>query len=152
MNTIRFNTPQVGIGIIVLRKIDGKQYVMLHQRKKPHGKNYWGSGGGHLEPGESLQEAALRELREEAGNQLKLKNIKFLGLINFIDLPPKHYVDISFLADWDKGEPMNNSPKETTAWKWFPLDKLPNPLFPPVKKYLIAMKTNQIFFDSKINY
>lgn len=142
------DSPKVGVGIIVLKEIAGKKYVMLHQRKRMFGKNYWGSGGGHLELGESLQEAALRELREEAGENLKVKNVRFLGVVNFTQLPPKHYVDISFAAELVQGEPGNNSPQETTDWQWFPLDDLPRPLFPPIEKYLIAIKTNQVFFDS----
>jgi ADP-ribose pyrophosphatase YjhB (NUDIX family) len=49
--------PKVGVGIIVIKKENGKSYVMLHQRKGSLGKNYWGSGGGHLELGESLGKA-----------------------------------------------------------------------------------------------
>jgi 8-oxo-dGTP diphosphatase len=140
--------PQVGVGVIVIKNENGKDYVMLHQRKGEHGAGYWGSGGGHLELGESLQEGALRELSEEAGEALSVNNVRFLAVMNFTELKPKHYVDISFLADWVSGEPTNNAPEETTDWQWFPLDKLPSPLFPPVEKYLQALKTKRIFFDS----
>ncbi len=143
--------PKVGVGVIVIKKIDGIEYVMLHQRKGKLGKDFWGSGGGHIETGESLQEAALRELREEAGAQLKVRNVRFLGVVNFTELQPKHYIDVSFVAEWESGEPTNSSPEETTDWKWFPLSDIPAPLFPPVEKYLIAMKTGQVFFDSHFN-
>jgi len=93
--------------------------------------------------------AAQRELEEEAGAQLKVRNVKFLGVVNFTDFQPKHYVDISFVAEWEAGEPLNKAPEETTKWQWFPLDELPQPLFPPVEKYLLAIKTKQTFFDSK---
>lgn len=145
------NSPKVGVGVIVIKVVDGKKYVMLHQRKGTHGENYWGSGGGHLELGESVKSAALRELKEEAGSQLKVKNVQFLGVVNFTEFKPKHYVDVSFSAEWVEGEPINNAPNETTDWKWFPLERLPQPLFPPVEKYLISLKTNQIFFDSSFD-
>lgn len=141
--------PKVGVGVIVIKKIDGRDYVMLHQRKGKLGKDYWGTGGGHIEMGESLQDAALRELSEEAGPQLKVKNVKFLGVMNFTELQPKHYIDISFSAEWESGEPTNNAPEETTDWQWMPIDEMPSPLFPPVEKYLVALKTGQFFFDSK---
>jgi 8-oxo-dGTP diphosphatase len=57
------NYPKVGVGVIVLKSENGQKFVMLHQRKGEHGEGYWGSGGGHLELGESLKEGALRELR-----------------------------------------------------------------------------------------
>jgi len=141
--------PKVGVGIIVLKTVGDTTYIMLHQRKSSHGKDYWGSGGGHLELGESLMEGALRELREEAGDSLQVKDVKFLGVMNFTELKPKHYVDVSFVATWTSGEPTNNAPRETTDWQWFQLDKLPTPLFPPVKKYLEMLKTGQVFYDSK---
>lgn len=143
--------PKVGVGIIVTKNENGKRYIMLHQRKGSLGKDYWGSGGGHLELGESLKDGALRELSEEAGEAVTVNNVKFLGVVNFTEMQPKHYVDVSFSADWISGEPTNNSPQETTEWQWFALDKLPSPLFPPIEKYLTALKTGQNFFDSAFN-
>lgn len=143
--------PKIGVGIIVIKKVDGNTFVMLHQRKGELGKNYWGSGGGHLELGESLEAGALRELREEAGTDLKVKSVKFLGVINFTQLQPKHYVDVSFLAEWAEGEPINSAPRETTDWQWFSLDNLPAPLFPPVKIYFKLLKTGEKFHDSSFS-
>lgn len=143
--------PKVGVGIIVIKKENGKSYIMLHQRRGRLGSGYWGSGGGHLKPGESLKEGALRELSEEAGSQVVVDNVKFLGVVNFTEMQPKHYVDISFLAEWVSGEPTNNAPEETTDWQWFDLDNLPSPLFPPIAKYLVALKTGQNFFDASFD-
>ncbi len=140
--------PKVGVGIIVIKQKDGKQYVMMHQRKGSHGPGYWGSGGGHLELGESLQAGALRELAEEAGEQVKVDNVRFLGVLNFTEMQPKHYVDVSFVCNWVAGEPTNSAPDETTDWQWFDISELPSPLFPPVKHYLTGLKTGQVFFDS----
>lgn len=140
--------PKVGVGIIVIKKTGDKSYVMLHQRKGSLGKNYWGSGGGHLELGESLKGGALRELREEAGEALKVDNVRFLGVLNFTEMEPKHFVDVSFIADWAAGEPTNSAPRETTDWQWFDITDLPSPLFPPVKTYFEALDSGQVFFDS----
>lgn len=140
--------PKIGVGVIVIKEADGQRYVMLHQRKGEHADGYWGSGGGHLELGESLKEGALRELSEEAGTDLKIGDVRFLGVMNFTQMQPKHYVDISFVVQYVSGEPTNNAPEETTDWQWFPLNKLPEPLFPPVRTYLEALRTGQNFFDS----
>jgi len=142
--------PKAGVGIIVLKKQGGKTYVMLHQRKGARGlgKGYWGSGGGHLKLGESMMSGALRELKEEAGEGLEVANVRFLGVMNFTQMKPKHYVDVSFVADWVSGEPQNSDPEATTDWQWFETDKLPSPLFPPVENYLTALKTGRTFSDS----
>lgn len=141
--------PRVGVGIIVTKQENGKTYVMLHQRRGDFGKDYWGSGGGHLELGESLMDGALRELSEEAGEDLVVDAVEFMGVINFTQMQPKHYVDVSFKANWVSGEPINSSPRETTDWQWFPIDDLPRPLFPPLEMYMEHFKTGQVFFDSK---
>ncbi len=140
--------PKVGVGIIVIKQGADQQFVMLHQRRGSLGKDYWGSGGGHLELGESLEAGALRELSEEAGSNVVVDDVRFLGVVNFTEMPPKHYVDISFVADWVSGEPTNNSPRETSDWQWFSINELPTPLFPPIEKYLIALQTGQTFFDA----
>ena len=143
--------PKVGVGVIVFKKEGDKEYIMMHQRRGEHGNGYWGTGGGHLELGESLKGGALRELREEAGEAVVVDNVRFLGVMNFTAFKPKHYVDVSFAADWVSGEPTNSAPEETTDWQWFPIDNLPSPLFPPVATYLEAIRTGKNFFDSSFD-
>lgn len=143
--------PKVGVGVIVFKDVGGVRYVMMHQRKKAHGKGYWGTGGGHLELGEALEAGALRELREEAGTSIVVDNVQFLGIMNFTEMTPEHYVDICFTAQYVSGEPANTEPDKTSDWQWFPLDSLPNPLFPPVKIYLESLGSGRNFFDSLAN-
>ena len=107
-------TPKVGVGVIVFRDFNGKPHIMMHQRKGNHAEGYWGTGGGHLEIGESMQVGALRELREEAGEDLIVGDVKLIGIVNFTEMKPQHFVDITFSATWVSGEPTNNSPEEPT--------------------------------------
>lgn len=46
---------------------------------KPHGQNFWALPGGHLEPGESPDQAAMREMTEETGVVVHLQG--YLGSI-----------------------------------------------------------------------
>lgn len=41
--------------------------LLLIRRAKPPGQGFWSIPGGHVEPGESWQEAVEREVREETG-------------------------------------------------------------------------------------
>ncbi|MBM4653924.1 NUDIX domain-containing protein [Rhodococcus hoagii] len=57
--------PKVGVGIVVERP-DGR--ILLGCRVKPTEPTTWCLPGGHLEPGETIEEAARRECREESGS------------------------------------------------------------------------------------
>jgi 8-oxo-dGTP diphosphatase len=148
MQAIKFQ-PQVGVGLVVMRKKDGKSQILLHRRKKvTTGSGYWGSGGGYLDYVESLLEGAVREFQEESGGLVKIKNTRFLGVCNFRDFEPYHSVDISFIADWVSGKPQDDKDNEAVEWQWFDMDNLPSPLFPVVDYHLKAYKTGSHFTDS----
>jgi 8-oxo-dGTP diphosphatase len=140
--------PKVGVGIIVTRTKEGNTQVLLNQRTGALGEHYWAGGGGHVELGESLEAAVLRELREEAGTDLKVTNVRFICALNFTQLSPHHYVGIEFAAEWVSGEAVNCSPTETSDWGWFSLDKLPAPMFPPTQDCITALASGKTFFDS----
>ena len=62
---------------------DGR-YLMLHRVKKEHDENKdkWIGIGGKFEPGESPEDCALREVREETG--LTLTDWDYRGIVTFV--------------------------------------------------------------------
>jgi len=71
------NRPQVGVGLLIVK---GNK-VLLGKRKGSHGEGEHAGPGGHLELGETIEECVLRELAEEAGPNIKIKNLRFLCLL-----------------------------------------------------------------------
>lgn len=59
--------------------------LMLHRIKKPNDihEGKWNGLGGKLEPGESPEQCAIREVREESG--LVITNPDYCGLLVFAD-------------------------------------------------------------------
>ena len=55
--------PVVGVGALVLRSGE----ILLVKRKYPPGRGLWSIPGGHVNLGEGILEAAVRELEEETG-------------------------------------------------------------------------------------
>jgi 8-oxo-dGTP diphosphatase len=137
------NRPQVGIGLLIVK---GNK-ILLGKRKSSHGAGEYGSVGGHMEYMESFESCILRELAEEAGEDLKVKNLRFLCLDNVKQYAPKHYVDIAMVAEWKSGEAKVMEPDKLEFWDWYDIDQLPEPLF-ILDTYVDAYKTGNIFYDA----
>ena len=118
---------RVGVGVIVSR--EGR--VLLGERLGSHGAGTWALPGGNLEFGESVEQCARRELREETG--LELTSIRQAPFT--VDLFPdaaKHYVTLFVEALGVTGEPQNLEPAKCGGWAWFEWHAMPTPLFTPL--------------------
>src|SRR5438034_10025481 len=113
--------PKVGVGVLILK--DNK--ILLGRRQSSHGKGEYAAIGGHLEHLESFEEGILRELSEECGPQLKIKNMRMLVVINLKKYKHKHYIDIGFVAEWEAGEPKVMEPDKICDCGWYDIESLP---------------------------
>lgn len=132
----------VGAGFIIVE--DGKAF--LAKRKGSHGEGTFGSCGGHVEYGETIEQALKREAKEELGIEIEV--VRFLCCFNMIKYG-KHYMDLEFLAKIKKGEPKILEPDRIESIGWYALDNLPQPLFEPLKIALDAYKTGKTFYEVK---
>lgn len=123
--------PRVGIGVFVLK--DGK--FLIQKRQGSHGEGSWSLPGGHLEFGESFEDTARREVKEETN--LEITNVRFAAVTNDIFAEEnKHYATIWVLSDWGDGELQNMEPHKCTEQRWVTIEALPEPLFLPWKQLL----------------
>ncbi|HSU07367.1 MAG TPA: NUDIX hydrolase [Acetobacteraceae bacterium] len=113
--------PIVGIGVVVLKG----DAVLLVRRAKPPSFGSWTLPGGAQEIGETMEQAARRELAEETGiavGPLQLAaavdNIRRdeTGHIQF------HYTIIDYAAVWASGDAVAGS--DVSEAIWAPLDCL----------------------------
>ncbi len=135
--------PLVGVGVIFIR--DGS--IFLAKRAGSHGDSTWGSAGGHLEFGESLEDCARREAKEELG--VDVGEMTFLCLSNVVDYGV-HYVDIEFLGDIGDQTPSVIEENTVTEIGWFPLDDLPETLFTPVRSAVASLRTGSIYYNAMV--
>ena len=79
---------------------DGK-YLLIYRNKKKNDINqgkYLGIGG-HLEEGETKEEALVREIKEETG--LTIHSYEYVGLVHFQENEFKEKMHIFYSADFD---------------------------------------------------
>lgn len=121
----------VGVGIIITRN----NQILLLKRHNVHGAGQWSTPGGHLDYGESPEECAVREAKEETG--LDIVNITFRAITNDIfEAENKHYITIWMQGEYQAGEAILAAPYESSEIDWFDWNKLPEPLFLPFKNFL----------------
>ena len=115
------SAPVVGVGGVLIR--DGK--VLLIRRGKPPLYGRWVVPGGTVELGESLEQALVREMREETG--LEVVPLEVLTVFDRIerdgDQVVYHYVIVDYLCRWLGGEALAASDALEAAWA--ALDDLP---------------------------
>lgn len=106
--------PKLGVSAAIWR--DGK--VLLVERAKPP-KGIWAFPGGHVELGETLEEAAARELQEETGMTARFQSL--LGLYDVIrrdetGLVSVHYVIACYLGQAGPEEALAASDAADVRW------------------------------------
>ena len=124
--------PIVGVQAIVLEHRSRR--ILLGKRRGGFGDGQWALPGGHLEFGESFEEAAIRELREETNIRAE-KPIVWKSLNTAYR--ETHYVQISVQMLNYRGELKNLEPHKCYEFGWFSMDQmLPTPIFEPSRPFL----------------
>jgi len=109
----------------LLRERDGRPEVLLALKKQGFGQGKWNGIGGKVEAGETLEEAARREVREEIG--VEVGPLEKVAILTFYFIPPGSDPDWSqevhvFLARSWRGEPGES---EEMRPQWYTYEKVP---------------------------
>lgn len=109
------NSPVVGVGVVVWRGED----TLLIRRGRPPGEGNWSLAGGAQELGETVFEAARREVMEETNLAVEV-----LALIDVVDSIRRdddgriqyHYTLVDVLAEWRSGDAQPLDDAAEVAW------------------------------------
>lgn len=118
--------PKLGIGVIIQNE---KGEILVGKRKGTHAP-YYSIPGGHLELGETFEEAAIKEVFEETG--LQIYDPRVIGVTNNLrtfKLEGRHYVSVNMYVNKFEGQPTLKEPEKCESWEWYPIDSIPSPQF-----------------------
>ncbi len=101
-------------------------------------KLLWSLPKGHIESGESPEQAAIREVKEETGIDSEI--LKSLGVIDFWFMAggKRIHKTVHHFVFREKGGRISPQVSEVDDVRWFPLDEIVERLAYPDEKKLIA--------------
>ncbi|GIG20000.1 hypothetical protein Cch01nite_07240 [Cellulomonas chitinilytica] len=130
----------VAAAYVVLRRDDA---VLLHLRQGTgYRDGHWAVLAGHVEPAESVHEAAVREAAEEAGIAVAPEDLHPLTVLHRFERhgpAVEQRVDVFFEVRRWTGDPSVREQAKAADMRWFPLDDLPDPVVPHERLVLDAL-------------
>lgn len=66
-----YRTPESTVAAIITKIENSTRYILLALRNTEPYKNYWSLPGGHIDRYETVEQAVIREIKEEVGLDIK---------------------------------------------------------------------------------
>lgn len=99
---------------------NAKKQVLVVKRDIEPFKGQWVNPGGHLEPGQTVEECAMDELQEETGLAVGPQDLHLINVFSSLDRDTRtdfRRISVAYLVQAPEGwEPKLNY--EATEWKW----------------------------------
>jgi 8-oxo-dGTP diphosphatase len=107
--------PQVGVGVAVWR---GDEVLLVKRGTEPR-IGQWSLPGGRQQPGETVREAAIREVIEETG--LTVTPATLIDVVDSITYGKDgnmqyHYTLVDFSAEWQAGDACAGDDAVDVCW------------------------------------
>ncbi len=113
----------VGVGAIIFDS-EGRVFLAKRGPEARNERNRWEFPGGGVEFGETLKHAIVREIAEEYGFEIEVREL--LDVIDHI-IPDEgqHWVSTTFICGVKSGVPRIKEPHKCDEIGWFRLDTIP---------------------------
>ena len=121
----------------------GDSVLLLRRRNTGYEDGRLSVVAGHVEPGESVTAAALRELREEVGLETEPSRLRVVGVMH--RLSEEARVDFFLACALTGEEPRNAEPEKCAELTWSSLDSLSPDTIPYVRAALANYRAGRWF-------
>jgi len=109
--------------------------LLLRRANTGYEDGNFGVVAGHVELGEPVSQAALREIKEEVGVIVHPADLQPVGVMH--RLSDEERIDFFLVARRWIGEPVNAEPEKCSEIYWCPLHALPESTIPYVRQALL---------------
>jgi 8-oxo-dGTP pyrophosphatase MutT (NUDIX family) len=141
MSKQRFTAPVT----IHLFFVKGDQILLLRRYNTGYEDGNYSVVAGHLDGGETVKQAAIREAKEEAGVLLKEEDIEIVGVMH--RKANDERVDFfAHVRNWE-GAIQNLEPHKCDDLRFFSFNELPANIIPYIQRAIDNFKENR-WFDS----
>lgn len=129
---------RVGVQVVIR---DGDR-ILLGRRANTFGSGTWGLPGGHIEPKETILDAAAREVEEETG--LKVGAMR-IACITDPQVAANHHMQIGVEVLDYAGEIRVLEPKRCERWAFWQIGALPTDLFVASVEVLRHIEADELY-------
>jgi len=103
--------------------------------------SYYSFPAGHLDGGETLKQAMIREAKEETGISLDSSDLELIHTMNR-KIPDNERIDFFFTTKKWHGNPKIMESEKCDDLSWFELNNLPNNIIPYIKEVIDSFLDN----------
>jgi 8-oxo-dGTP pyrophosphatase MutT (NUDIX family) len=100
---------------------------------------------GHVEPGEAVTQAAVRETHEEVGMVLSRERLRVVGVMHRRSREERVDFFLAYRLEGDGVEPQNREPEKCSELVWANLGSLPDDTIPYVRAGIENFKSGTWF-------
>ncbi len=125
--------------------IRGGRVLLLRRQNTGYEDGNYSVVAGHLNGGEEVKAAAIREAREEAGIEIARRDVEVVGVMH--RRSDDERVDFFLVASSWRGDIVNREPDKCDELAWFDMEALPENVVPYVRRGLENYRQGR-WFDS----
>lgn len=123
----------------------GDQILLIRRFNTGYEDGNYSVVAGHVDAGESVVQAAIREAREEAGVTLAPGDLQVVHIMNRKSEDER--IDFFITVHHWVGEVMNNEPHKCDQFLWVPFDCLPLNLIPYVRQGIENYQAGHLYSE-----
>jgi 8-oxo-dGTP diphosphatase len=120
---LRAGTDYIGVGVgALIFNSEGKLLLTLRGQKAKNERGKWEIPGGSVEFGETFAQAIQREVNEELGISIEVKELLHLA-DHLIPDEKQHWVSPTYICQITSGVPIIKEPEKCEKIGWFSIDE-----------------------------